>query len=175
MSGTLSMEPGFGHQLKIILIFSAISCIGSAISASASTWVLIDISSQKAYIYKNGEIEVSSPISSGRRGRSTRPGTWRIYQKSKWHKSYYGTYVSRKTGEVVVDDVDSRKRNYRPSGTYFRPDPMTYFLRFNGPIGFHAGECPGYPSSHGCIRLPIEKAAVFYDYCRVGTKVVIQQ
>lgn len=169
------MEPGFISKTKIYIIFLIFTCLGSIGSSYASTWVLVDLSSQKAYIYKDGEIAVSSPISSGRRGRSTRASTFRIYQKSKWHKSYYGKYISKKTGEVVVDDVDSRKRNYRPPGTYFKQDPMSYFLRFNGPIGFHAGECPGYPSSHGCIRLPIEKAAVFYQHCRVGTKVVIQK
>ena len=143
--------------------------------ADASTWVLVDLSSQKAYIYRNGEIEVSSPVSSGRRGRETRAGTFRIYQKSKWHKSYYGSYVSRRSGEILRHDVDSRRRNYRPGGSYFRPYSMSYFLRFNGPIGFHAGETPGYPASHGCVRLPIHMAAVFYQYCRIGTRVVIQK
>lgn len=162
-----------GLSGRWVTVLTLLILLAPAVSR-ANVWVLVDLSSQKAYVYEDDEIVVSSPISSGREGRSTRPGTFRVYQKSKDHKSYYGSYISRSDGSVVVEDADSRKGR-RPSGTYFRPAPMTYFLRFNGPVGFHAGEIPGYPASHGCVRLPLNKAEVFFNYCRIGTRVVIQR
>ena len=142
--------------------------------AEAYTWIKVDISSQRAYLYKNGKLITSSPISSGKKGRSTRTGTFSVTQKDKWHRSsYYGSYVSNSTGKVVRSGVDSRKSS-PPSGTHYKGTPMYYFLRFNGPIGMHAGHLPGYPASHGCVRLPSSKAQIFYNYASVGTRVVVQ-
>jgi hypothetical protein len=48
---------------------------------------------------------------------------------------------------------------------------MKYFLRFHGASGMHAGYLPGYPASHGCVRLPLEKAIEFYNAAEIGTPV----
>ena len=48
---------------------------------------------------------------------------------------------------------------------------MPYFLRVHGGIGMHAGYLPGYPASHGCIRLPKEMALKFFEDAPVGTPV----
>jgi hypothetical protein len=50
---------------------------------------------------------------------------------------------------------------------------MPYFMRFNGAEGMHAGYLPGYPASHGCVRLPDEKAIAFYRAVEVGTPVSV--
>ena len=50
---------------------------------------------------------------------------------------------------------------------------MKYFLRFHGATGMHAGYLPGYPASHGCVRLPLEKAIHFYDAAEIGTPVSV--
>src|SRR5260370_41640900 len=63
----------------------------------------------------------------------------------------------------------------RPRGTVFRGAPMPYFLRIQGGIGMHAGYLPGYPASHGCIRLPKEMAVHFFQNAPVGTPVAIRQ
>jgi hypothetical protein len=48
---------------------------------------------------------------------------------------------------------------------------MKNFLRFDGAVGMHAGRLPGYPASHGCVRLPPSKAKLFFDIADTGTPV----
>jgi len=50
---------------------------------------------------------------------------------------------------------------------------MHYFMRVVGAIGMHEGYLPGYPASHGCIRLPTNMAAAFYHATPHGTPVQI--
>ncbi len=134
--------------------------------------VKIDLSAQRAYLYKKGEVIASSRISTGRDGYETPRGKFRIEQKHKDHRSsIYGDYVNS-AGRVVVAGVDNR-RDKKPAGTKFRGAPMPYFLRFNGAIGMHAGNVPWYPASHGCVRLPVGMARTFYQNVSVGTPVVV--
>ena len=51
---------------------------------------------------------------------------------------------------------------------------MPYFMRIHGGIGMHAGYLPGYPASHGCIRLPKEMAVHFFENAKVGTPVTVR-
>jgi hypothetical protein len=60
-----------------------------------------------------------------------------------------------------------------PRGGKFVPAPMRYFLRFSGANGMHAGYLPGYPASHGCVRLPEEYAIAFFNSVEVGTPVTV--
>jgi hypothetical protein len=62
----------------------------------------------------------------------------------------------------------------RATGASLVP-PMPYFLRIQGGIGMHAGYLPGYPASHGCIRLPKEMAVHFFQNAPIGTPVAIHQ
>jgi hypothetical protein len=50
---------------------------------------------------------------------------------------------------------------------------MRYFVRFNNTVGMHAGYLPGYPASHGCVRLPEEKAIAIFNAVDVGTPVTV--
>src|SRR4029450_7580752 len=58
-------------------------------------------------------------------------------------------------------------------GGKFIPAPMHYFMRFTGADGLHAGYLPGYPASHGCVRMPQEYAIAFFNSVSVGTPVTV--
>jgi hypothetical protein len=141
---------------------------GDGVSGAPS--MVIDLSSQRLRYYKGGELVGQSPISTGSLGRGTPTGSFKVTQKDLNHRSsHYGSYVSS-SGAVVVDDVDARK-DPKPPGTRFLGAGMRYFMRFNGPIGMHEGYLPGYPASHGCVRLPTQMAAIFYAETPHGTPV----
>jgi lipoprotein-anchoring transpeptidase ErfK/SrfK len=136
--------------------------------------IVIDLGQQRAYFYRGDTIVGTSIVSTGREGYETPAGDFRITQKDLAHaSSIYGEYVDR-SGQVVLDNVDLTKD--RPlRGAVFRGAPMPYFLRIHGGIGMHAGYLPGYPASHGCIRLPKEMAVHFFQNATVGTHVVIRE
>jgi lipoprotein-anchoring transpeptidase ErfK/SrfK len=59
-----------------------------------------------------------------------------------------------------------------PSGTHFAGAAMKWFMRLTEDgVGMHIGILPGYPASHGCIRMPPDGAKLFYDHVKVGTPV----
>ena len=78
-----------------------------------------------------------------------------------------------------VDDVGEEKENVelgkdpKPPGTHFKGAPMPFFMRIVGGVGMHAGYLPGYPASHGCIRMPQFMAENFFKSVSVGTPVTI--
>jgi lipoprotein-anchoring transpeptidase ErfK/SrfK len=132
----------------------------------------INIAKQRAYFYKGRELVGVSVVSTGREGFGTPSGEFKVVQKDINHRSsLYGDYVDA-AGNVVKKDVDVNK-DRRPPGTRFRGAPMPYFLRIHGGIGVHAGYLPGYPASHGCIRLPERTAQNFFDNVRAGTPVEV--
>ncbi len=134
----------------------------------------IDLNRQIASFYRGGTLAGVSVASSGREGFKTPPGTFTITQKSPDHRSnLYGDYVNS-SGEVVRENVDVRKDD-KPEGTSFRGAPMPKFMRFNHGIGMHAGYLPGYPASHGCVRLPPKMADHFFEAAGIGTKVVVKR
>jgi len=136
--------------------------------------IIIDLEQQRAYFYKGGKIAGVSVVSTGREGYDTPSGEFRITQKDLTHvSSIYGNYVDR-SGQIVMENVDVTK-DPRPPGTVFRGAPMPYFLRISGAIGMHAGYLPGYPASHGCIRLPKEMAVHFFQNAPISTPVLIRQ
>jgi lipoprotein-anchoring transpeptidase ErfK/SrfK len=136
--------------------------------------IVIDLEQQRAYFYRGHTIVGRSVVSTGREGYDTPPGDFRITQKDPAHvSSIYGDYVDR-SGQVVLQNVDLSK-DRRPRGTVFRGAPMPYFLRIHGGIGMHAGYLPGYPASHGCIRLPKQMAAHFFQNATICTQVAIRQ
>ena len=135
--------------------------------------IKIDLESQRAYFYKGNQMVGVSVVSTGREGYDTPSGEFRVVQKDVDHaSSLYGDYVSR-GGQVVESNVELGK-DPRPRGAVFQGAPMPYFLRINGGIGMHAGYLPGYPASHGCIRLPRAMAVKFFEDAPVGTPVVVR-
>jgi lipoprotein-anchoring transpeptidase ErfK/SrfK len=134
--------------------------------------IKIDLAEQRAYFYKGDQLVGVSVASTGREGYGTPPGEFRITQKDIDHASnLYGDYVDP-SGHVVMRNVNI-KQDLQPPATTFRGAPMPYFLRIHGGIGMHAGYLPGYPASHGCIRLPERMAVRFFQNAPVGTPVKI--
>lgn len=132
--------------------------------------ITIDLREQKAFFYKGGRLVGVSMISSGREGYSTPSGNFKIVQKNKDHVSnLYGDYVDG-AGNVVVANVGV-KTDPMPPGTRFRGAPMPYFMRIHGGVGMHAGFLPGFPASHGCIRMPEKMAQIFFANVSQGTPV----
>ena len=130
----------------------------------------INLTTQSAAFFKDGVEVGKTSISSGREGYTTPTGSFSILQKNQNHvSSLYGDYVDAE-GNVVKANVASN-RDARPKGTTFRGAPMPYFMRIFGGVGMHAGYLPGYPASHGCIRMPRGAAQRFFENAPLGTPV----
>ncbi|MCX7869111.1 MAG: L,D-transpeptidase family protein [Terrimicrobiaceae bacterium] len=141
-------------------------------SASGPPSIVIRLAAQRADFYMGGRLVGQSPVSTGREGYRTPAGQFRVTQKNAAHVSnLYGDYVDAQ-GNVVMANVGVHK-DPRPPGTVFRGAPMPYFMRVHGAVGMHAGYLPGYPASHGCIRLPPEPARLFFENAPLGTPVRI--
>jgi lipoprotein-anchoring transpeptidase ErfK/SrfK len=134
--------------------------------------IKISLGEQKAYFYKGGQLVGISQLSTGREGMGTSTGSFKIIQKDQTHvSSQYGDYVD--SGDnVVVANIDVGK-DPKPPGTHFKGAPMPYFMRIVGGTGMHAGYLPGYPASHGCIRMPEFMAENFFRSVAVGTPVTV--
>lgn len=106
--------------------------------------VEISLSNQTAYYYRNGILWFQTPVSTGRSGFETPPGQY-----------------------VVTDKQRSR------FSSFYKVE-MPFFMRLScSEFGMHAGEVPGYPASHGCIRIPLENAIRLYKELEIGTLVRI--
>ncbi len=142
---------------------------------SSNSRVLISLSKQRAYLMTGDEVYIETPISSGKREGMTPTGSFTILEKDPDHRSnIYGDFVDRQ-GRVVRAGV-SLKVDSAPSGTVYRGAPMTWFMRMTwSGVGMHVGILPGYPASHGCIRLPSNIAKLIYDKVKIGTPVTVVQ
>ncbi|MFM7182256.1 MAG: L,D-transpeptidase family protein [Verrucomicrobiales bacterium] len=143
---------------------------GDGIPGSPS--LVIDLGAQQATFYKGNLAVGWTEISSGTDQHPTPPGSFRVQQKNANHVSnLYGDYVDAE-GNVVVANIGI-KDDPRPKGSHFRGASMPYFMRINGGIGLHAGYLPGYPASHGCIRLPRGAAEAFFRNSTTGMPVKV--
>lgn len=108
-------------------------------------WVRVDLSQQRAYVFDGEEQIYSSRISTGKRGYRTRTGKFVVTNKYRhWNSTIYGS-------------------------------SMPYFQRLSASdFGFHVGHVPGYPASHGCIRMPYSGAKKLFSLTQVGDYVEIQ-
>lgn len=115
------------------------------VAPSGPTLLIVNLKSQRATLYRNGVPIGASTVSTGRPGYSTPTGVFTILQKKVEHYS------------AKYDDA-----------------PMPYMQRLTWyGIALHAGQLPGYPASHGCIRLPLGFAKLLYGATRLGMTVVI--
>ncbi len=112
---------------------------------SSGVQIVVSLPLQRAYVFDGGELLWSAPVSTGKRGHETPVGTFPILQKKVHHRS------------SKYDDA-----------------PMPYMQRLTWyGIALHAGRVPGYPASHGCIRLPKSYARKLYALTDYGTTVTI--
>ena len=135
--------------------------------------VRVSLSKQRAYLLMGDEVVIDTPVSSGKRARPTPQGNFHVLEKDKDHRSnIYGDFKDA-AGRTVRAGVSS-KIDSAPSGTHFVGAPMTWFMRLTDEgVGMHVGILPGYPASHGCIRMPSAAAEMFYNRVKVGTPVVV--
>ncbi len=110
-------------------------------------WVDVSINRQRAVFYKDGQVAMVTPVSTGKPGYPT------------------------PTGRFVVTDKDKLRMS-----SIYHGACMPYFMRMScRDFGMHAGVVPGYPASHGCIRLPYDSAMKLFREVEVGTLVTISQ
>jgi lipoprotein-anchoring transpeptidase ErfK/SrfK len=107
--------------------------------------IAISIDRQTMKIYDANGFFAETPVSTGMRGHSTPMGVFSVIQKQKWHRS-----------------------------NIYSGAPMPYMQRITwSGIAMHAGVLPGYPASHGCIRMPMNFAVKLWGWTRTGARVII--
>jgi lipoprotein-anchoring transpeptidase ErfK/SrfK len=155
--------------VRVALGLSILFCAVAGLHAQ--TAVEIDLQEQMAYLIQDDRVTLATPIASGRYGHLTQTGSFKVIEKERKHySSIYGKIVDSSGNTVVADaDVDMKV----PRGCKFVPAPMHWFMRFHGADGMHAGYLPGYPASHGCVRMPEELAIAFFNAVDVGTPVTV--
>jgi lipoprotein-anchoring transpeptidase ErfK/SrfK len=137
--------------------------------------VIISLSKQRAYLMVGEQVYIDTPISSGKKGHETPTGDRHVLEKDPDHRSsIYGDFVDR-SGRTVRSGV-STQIDSAPSGTHYVGASMKWFCRLTDQgVGMHVGILPGYPASHGCVRLPADIAPLIYQKVKVGTPAVIEQ
>ena len=135
--------------------------------------VVVSLPKQRAYLMIGEQIVADSPISSGKAGHGTPSGNFSVLEKDPDHRSsIYGDFVDG-SGRTVRSGI-SAKIDSAPSGTHYVGASMRWFMRLTGEgVGMHVGILPGYPASHGCIRMSPDGAKLFYDTVKVGTPVKV--
>ena len=115
------------------------------LSPDGEVEVVVSLPLQRAYVYRGGTLIGVSTVSTGRTGHETPPGTFNILQKRREH--YSNLYNNA-------------------------PMPFMQRLTWSG-IALHAGQIPGRPASHGCVRLPLAFARHLFAVTEVGAAVHI--
>src|SRR5438034_481955 len=107
--------------------------------------IVASITEQVAYVYRNGICIARSSVSTGRPGHRTPTGVFTILEKEVHHTS-----------------------------SIYKGAEMPYMERVTwGGIALHAGDLPGYPDSHGCVRLPLEFSKLLFGVTMKGATVII--
>lgn len=111
----------------------------------AALLAIVSISKQRITVYGAQGVLGQSPVSTGRPGHATPTGVFSVLQKNRFHRSniYSGA-----------------------------PMPFMQRLTWSG-IALHAGALPGFPASHGCIRLPANFASDLWGMTRLGARVLV--
>ncbi|WP_413060558.1 L,D-transpeptidase family protein [Sphingomonas carotinifaciens] len=107
--------------------------------------VVVSLPEQRAYVYRGSIMVAAATISSGKDGKDTPVGVFPILQKREVHRSN------------LYNDA---------------PMPFMQRLTWDG-VALHAGRNPGFPDSHGCIRLPAGFAKKLFAVTQVGSTVVV--
>ena len=110
-------------------------------------YMVISIEKQRVHVYRGDRLIGAASVSTGMKGHRTPTGDYPILQKRQWHRS--NLYSNA-------------------------PMPFMQRLTWDG-IALHAGHNPGYPASHGCIRLPYAFARQLFALTRIGTPVEVTQ
>ena len=107
--------------------------------------IAVSIDQQKVRVYDANGLFAESPVSTGMKGHSTPMGVFSVIQKHKMHRS-----------------------------NIYSGAPMPYMQRITwSGVAMHAGVLPGYPASHGCIRMPMAFAVKMWNWTRMGARVIV--
>ena len=107
--------------------------------------IAISIEKQSLKIHDANGFFAETPISTGMRGHPTPMGVFSIIQKHKFHHS-----------------------------NIYSGAPMPYMQRITwSGVAMHAGVLPGYPASHGCIRMPMAFAVKMWNWTKMGARVIV--
>ena len=107
--------------------------------------IAISIDKQKVRVYDSNGLFAESPVSTGMKGHATPMGVFSVIQKHKFHHS-----------------------------NIYSGAPMPYMQRITwSGVAMHAGVLPGYPASHGCIRMPMAFAMKMWNWTKLGARVVV--
>jgi hypothetical protein len=107
--------------------------------------IVVEIAKQQVVLYDQNGFIARAPISTGMPGHPTPMGVFTVISKAKWHQS-----------------------------NIYSGAPMPYMQRITwSGIAMHAGPRPGYPASHGCIRLPEDFAIRLFHMTKVGARVIV--
>jgi lipoprotein-anchoring transpeptidase ErfK/SrfK len=107
--------------------------------------IAVSIEQQKVRVYDSNGLFAESPVSTGMKGHSTPMGVFSVIQKHKLHHS-----------------------------NIYSNAPMPYMQRITwSGVAMHAGVLPGYPASHGCIRMPMAFAMKMWNWTRMGARVIV--
>lgn len=107
--------------------------------------IVVSLPAQRLYVYRDGVLVGASTVSTGRQGHETPTGVFTILQKDKDHHSSIYNNASM---------------------------PFTERLTWSG-VALHAGNLPGYPTSHGCVHMPLAFSKDLFGLTGLGTPVII--
>lgn len=109
--------------------------------------LVVSVGAQKVDIYRGTNLVTTSAVSTGTAEHPTMIGAFSIIEKQRWHHSniYSGA-----------------------------PMPWMNRITWSG-TALHAGVVPGYPASHGCIRLTYAFAPKLFQMTSVGDNVIISR
>jgi lipoprotein-anchoring transpeptidase ErfK/SrfK len=107
--------------------------------------IAVSIDKQKVRIFDDNGVFAEAPVSTGMRGHPTPTGVFSVIQKHKFHHS-----------------------------NIYSGAPMPYMQRITwSGVAMHAGVLPGYPASHGCIRMPMSFAVKMWNWTKMGARVFV--
>ena len=134
------------------------------------TRVEVRIGEQKVYVYQGDDIAGVSPTTTGKPGHNTPTGHYTILVKDIDHKSnLYGDFLD---AHGYIIDGNAEVGEKPPAGAVYDAADMPYYMRIREDgVGMHAGYLPGYPASHGCIRLPHAFAELLFSIVSTGMPV----
>src|SRR6201996_8560313 len=107
--------------------------------------IAVSIGSQRVKIYDANGLFAEAPVSTGMPGHPTPQGVFSVIEKDRYHHS-----------------------------NIYSGAPMPFMQRITwGGVAMHAGVLPGYPASHGCIRMPMEFATRMWGWTKMGARVFV--
>ena len=168
-----SLGIGCAYHERVVAVTPPQVGIGSmsACTTGSGTRVIINLSEQRAYLMEDGKVSLISPIASGKPGWSTPTGIFSVISKDIDHRSQSFGSVLDGSGRIATSNATPG--TYVPPGFHYRPAPMPFYMEFSEAIGMHAGYLPGYPASHGCVRMPRELAERFFERVNIRTPVTV--